>query len=93
MINETNIKKESYTSKKINRLMDKLEISNENLADIIIENSTKEIKGRKLVVGKIRFDKELKRDKLVLSEAFELVEEMNELEKYIKEISKNELIV
>lgn len=25
--------------------MDKLEISNENLADIIIENSTKEIKG------------------------------------------------
>ena len=44
MINETNIKKESYTSKKINRLMDKLEISNENLADIIIENSTKEIK-------------------------------------------------
>ncbi|MDU2674004.1 MAG: hypothetical protein E7C50_00215 [Clostridium sp.] len=45
MINETNTKKESYTSKKINRLMDKLEISNENLADIIIKNSTKEIKG------------------------------------------------
>ena len=45
MINETNTKKESYTSKKINRLMVKLEISNENLADIIIKNSTKEIKG------------------------------------------------
>ena len=52
-----------------------------------------DLEGREFMVGEIRFDKELKIDKLVLSEEFELVEEMNELEKYIKENSKDELIV
>ena len=52
-----------------------------------------DLEGRKFLVGEIRFDKELKIDKLVLSEDFELVEEMNELEKYIKENLKDELIV
>ena len=57
------------------------------------EYFARDLEGREFMVGEIRFDKDLKMDKLVLSEEFELVEEMNELEKYIKENSKDELIV
>ncbi len=44
MITENNIEKESYTSKKINRLMELNELTSENLILIIDDNSSKELK-------------------------------------------------
>lgn len=44
MINENNIEKESYTSKKINKLMKINKLTSENLILIIDDNSSKELK-------------------------------------------------
>ncbi|MBS6504056.1 MAG: hypothetical protein KH415_21040 [Clostridium sp.] len=44
MINESNIEKESYTCKRINKLIELNELTSENLMIIINDNSSKELK-------------------------------------------------